>query len=58
MPAVCVTVTEGPLCLVNGKALRVDESHMLESVLTEVCGTASVYDVEHMKNLCKAGSMD
>ena len=52
LPAICVTVTEGPCCLLNGRALRVAESRMLDSLLTEVCGTSNGYHVEHVQSVC------
>jgi hypothetical protein len=42
MLAKCITVTKGPHSLVNSRALRVDESCKLESLLTEVCLTDAV----------------
>ena len=58
MPAICVTVMEGPRCLINGRAVRVDESRMLESLLTEVCGMSNIYHVERVQSACTAESRD
>ena len=34
------------------RALRVDESHMLESLLAEVCWTSDVSGVDHVQSTC------
>ena len=56
MPAICVTVTEGPCCLINGRVVRVNESRTLESLLTEVYGTSNVYHVERVRAQLNLGT--